>query len=80
MVLKQLIVGSRQEGRYDKRKETTIHHVECVSSDLLESIKAVRKHKEANLNWGEGNSAELFINEIKNEEFLEYSATKEINL
>ena len=71
-------IGSRQEGRYDKRKETTIHHVECVSSDLLESIKAVRKHKEANLNWGEGNSAELFINEIKNEEFWNIPLQKKL--
>ena len=71
-------VGSRQEGRYDKRKETTIHHVECVSSDLLESIKAVRKYKEANLNWGEGNSAELFINEIKNEEFWNIPLQKKL--
>ena len=71
-------IGSRQEGRYDKRKETTIHHVECVSSDILESIKAVRKHKEANLNWGEGNSAELFINEIKNEEFWNIPLQKKL--
>ncbi len=62
-------IGTRQNGRFSKSKNTNLQHVnECVD-EILEAIEETPKYKALSYVFGHGNSTEKFMNIIRNEDF-----------
>ena len=72
-------VSSRQNGRF---KSPCISNVdgdkENILGKILESWNSTKRYPR-NLSFGEGNSAELFMNVIKNKDFWEKTTQKQFN-
>lgn len=62
-------IGSRQHGRYKIEKEKTITHVEYDLEQIEQAILLTQKHINVDTIWGDGNSADLFMQDIMNPEF-----------
>ncbi|MDX6153986.1 UDP-N-acetylglucosamine 2-epimerase [Marinococcus sp. PL1-022] len=61
-------IGSRQKGRYQQLNSNHIINVEAEAKNILEAIKYVENMQvETNVFYGEGNSAELFIEVLEKE-------------
>ena len=71
-------IGTRQMGRYSK-DDISITHVECNSKEILQAIERLPHRYTVHHNWGQGNSAELFMNILGSEEFWHIPLQKKLS-
>lgn len=71
-------IGSRQSGRYDPRKLKNLQHVEFSKNDILHAISQYRNHRHTSMAFGDGTSAQKFIDTLKSKYFWETSIQKKI--
>ena len=62
-------IGTRQNGRYSKAKNTNLQHVTEESSEIIDALKNIAAYKSSSFVFGDGNSTERFISIVKNNEF-----------
>ncbi|MGE7544929.1 UDP-N-acetylglucosamine 2-epimerase [Sporosarcina newyorkensis] len=71
-------IGSRQLGRYSKIEAPHVIHVQSVQKEIQNAIDQIPKLKVApTLSFGEGNSAEKFMNVINDENFWIHAIQKQ---
>lgn len=71
-------IGTRQMGRYTK-DDISITHVTCNSKEILQAIVSLPRRYTEHHNWGQGNSAELFMNILGSEEFWQIPLQKQLS-
>ena len=71
-------IGTRQMGRYTK-DDISITHVEYNKKEILQAIVSLPRCYTVHHNWGQGNSAELFMNILGSEEFWSISLQKKLS-
>lgn len=71
-------IGTRQMGRYSK-DDISITHVECNRKEILQAIVSLPRRYTVHHNWGQGNSAELFMNILGSEEFWQIPLQKQLS-
>ncbi len=71
-------IGSRQHGRYTMG-DTSIVHVECDCVSILQAICGVPYRYERHHDWGEGNSADLFMQLLNHPMFWDISLQKKLS-
>lgn len=71
-------IGTRQMGRYTK-DDISITHVEYNRKEILQAIVSLPRRYTVHHNWGQGNSAELFMNILGNEEFWQIPLQKQLS-
>ena len=69
-------IGSRQSGRYNEKKSENIIHVEANENDILKAIRTLKKCTQKRLLYGNGNSAELFLEAMCQPEIWETKIQK----
>jgi len=62
-------VGSRQSGRYSKKMAPNVQHVAEQTGEILAAINNYKKYCVVSQTFGKGNSKELFLKSIENQEF-----------
>ncbi len=72
-------IGTRQSGRYDVDKSRTIVHMEEDSKALLDAIDSISDKKIIERRFGDGNSAERFINLLNSGEIWNIELQKRFN-
>ena len=71
-------IGTRQMGRYTK-DDISITHVEYNRKEILQAIVSLPRRYTVHHNWGQGNSAELFMNILDSEEFWQIPLQKQLS-
>lgn len=71
-------IGSRQRGRYTK-EDVSISHVECHCANIVNAIQRLPHRYGVYQHWGEGNSADLFIELLDNEDFWKIPLQKSLS-
>ncbi len=61
-------IGSRQSGRYDLSVSKNIVHVEERTDDILNVISDINTHRTMSSAFGNGNSAQIFMQILKEED------------
>lgn len=61
-------IGSRQTGRYDLSVSANIIHVEEKADDILNAISDINNHRIVSSVFGNGNSAQVFMQILENED------------
>lgn len=69
-------IGNRQSGRYDKSILKNIHHVQESEADLLSAIASIEEYRYSSNVWGNGNSTNLFMNVLSNDDFWDINIQK----
>jgi UDP-N-acetylglucosamine 2-epimerase (hydrolysing) len=69
-------IGNRQNGRYDKNTVRNIQTINCNEDDILNAIEKVDSYRIKSSSFGKGNSSELIVNELKNENFWKCNVQK----
>lgn len=73
-------IGSRQNDRYDLKKQKNLI---CVEEDYIEIKNAINKYsdyRKKSFNFGKGDSSKQFINIISNEKFWAKKFQKKLNV
>lgn len=60
-------IGTRQSGRYLMSRSSNIQHVDESSQQILEAIRKVENYRQESSRFGNGNSAERFMEILKSE-------------
>ena len=60
-------LGSRQSGRYSRNVLSNIIHAEEKKDDILNAIACIDQHRMKNSFFGDGNSAQMFMQILKDE-------------
>jgi UDP-N-acetyl-D-glucosamine 2-epimerase, UDP-hydrolysing len=71
-------IGSRQRGRYTK-DDVSISHVECHCDDIVHAIQGLPRRYGVYQHWGRGNSADLFIEQLDDEDFWKIPLQKSLS-
>ena len=71
-------IGSRQEGRYSAIDKSIIH-IECKKDIIISAIQSLPYRYEVAHSWGEGNSANLFMEILNHSEFWKTSLQKRLS-
>ena len=71
-------IGSRQRGRYSS-EANSITHVDCDRVAILQAIYGVPYRYERYHDWGEGNSADLFMQLLNHPMFWDISLQKKLS-
>ena len=69
-------IGTRQNGRYSKAKNTNLQHVAEVSEDILYAINNTERFRTASFIFGDGNSTEKFMGIVKRNGFWDMEIQK----
>ena len=69
-------IGTRQNGRYDKKTLKNVQHVEEKVEDILEAIRDAETYAIPCHNFGMGNSTERFLKILEREETWECEVQK----
>lgn len=69
-------IGNRQSGRYDESVLKNIHHVQEIEADLLSAIVSIEEYRHRSSVWGNGNSTNLFMDVLSNDNFWDISIQK----
>ena len=69
-------IGTRQNGRYDKKTLKNVQHVEEKVEDILEAIRDADTYAIPCHNFGKGNSTERFLKILEKEETWECEVQK----
>ena len=68
-------LGTRQRGRYSDRNKN-LQHVNEVSKDILSAISKIDYYRMTSYQFGKGNSTEMFMKIIKNDEIWNMNIQK----
>lgn len=69
-------MGTRQNGRYDKKKIRNVQHVPEEQEEILKAIQNVDGYRIKCHNFGKGNSTEKFLKILENEEIWDCGVQK----
>ena len=69
-------VGSRQNGRYDEENAVNIQTVEAEEQAILRAIDRIADYRKSGSYYGQGNSAEMFMNILRDSKVWELEMQK----
>ena len=69
-------VGSRQNGRYDEEDAVNIQTVEAEEQAILRAIDRIADYRKSGSYYGQGNSAEMFMNILRDPRVWELEMQK----